>query len=43
MEKILLEDETLRDGLQSEKKRFSLSEKIRLFEMLVATEVWDTA
>jgi len=39
MEKVLLEDETLRDGLQSEKKRFSLSEKIKLFEMLVAAGV----
>ena len=43
MEKILLEYETLRDGLQSEKKPFSLSEKIKLFEMILATEVCDTA
>lgn len=43
MEKILLEDETLRDGLQSEKKRFNLSEKIKLFEMIVAAGVCDTA
>ena len=36
---ILLEDETLRDGLQVEKRIFSLDEKIALYEGLVAAGV----
>jgi len=32
--KLLLEDETLRDGLQMESRIFSLNEKLQLFQML---------
>ena len=35
MERVILEDETLRDGLQSEEKVLSLEEKIEIFNMLV--------
>ena len=36
---IILEDETLRDGLQSEKKRLSTEDKVGLFNLLVAAGV----
>ena len=32
--KLLLEDETLRDGLQMESRIFSLNEKLQLFQIL---------
>jgi hydroxymethylglutaryl-CoA lyase len=35
MEKVILEDETLRDGLQLEEKLLSLEEKISIFRLLV--------
>ena len=38
-EMVLLEDETLRDGLQVEKRLFSLQEKLSLFDSLVAAGV----
>ena len=33
---VLIEDEALRDGLQNEKRIFSLEEKLRLIDQLVA-------
>ena len=39
MERVILEDETLRDGLQLEEKLLSLEEKIRIFHLLVDSGV----
>jgi len=39
IERVFLEDETLRDGLQSEKKLLSTEDKLHLFDMLVAAGV----